>query len=131
MSVNYNTPTVSDRLQQVVNRIDAGPSNGFMRLLDSGGNVLSSFQLARPSGTVSGRVMTFNGMSLIDPAAAGGGLSGIPATGARCEDSIGTIVISGLTVATVGSTNDILLTPTNIITAGQTVAITAATITGV
>jgi hypothetical protein len=121
VSVNYSLPVRTNRLQQVLNAIDGGPSNGFMRLLDAGGNVLSSFQLSRPSGTISGAVLTFNGLSLIDPSAIGGG----SATGARVEDSAGTIVISGLALNT-----DFFLSPGSFITAGQTVAITAATITG-
>ena len=126
MSVNYNVSVLSNRLQQVVNAIDAGPSNGFMRLLDGGGNVLSSLQLARPSATVFNGVATFNGMSLIDPSAAASG----SVAGARVEDSAGTVVISGLTATAVGSVADIIFSPSNVIAAGQTVAITAATITG-
>jgi hypothetical protein len=126
LSVNYNVPVRTSRLQQAVNAIDAGPGSGFMRLLDSGGNVLSSLQLARPSATVFAGVATFNGLSLIDPAAAAGG----QIVGARVEDSTGTVVISGLTAAGAGSTTDLVFSPTNIIAAGQTVALTAATITG-
>lgn len=124
MSVDYNIPTLTDRLQQVINHIDAGASNGWMRLLDAAGNALSSFQLARPMGVAFNGVLTFNGLSLIDPAAAASG----EARGARVEDSSGIIVISGLLVN--GPNPDIVLTPTATITAGQTVAITAATITG-
>ncbi len=125
MSVNYNLSVRTSRLQQVINAIDAGPSNGFMRLLDSLGNVLSSIQLSRPSAVAANGVATFNGLALIDPAAAASGAC----AGARCEDSTGIIVISGLS-ASQSSTSDIVLSPTNIITAGQTVALTAATITG-
>lgn len=126
MAVDYNLTVLTNRLQVVANAIDAGPSNGFMRLLDSGSNILSSFQLSRPMGTASNGQLTFNGLSLIDPAAAAAG----QAVAARCEDSTGTVVISGLTVSTPGSTSDIIMTPSNTIAAGQTVAITAATITG-
>jgi hypothetical protein len=121
LPVDYSTTVLTQRLQQVINNIDGGPSNGFMRLLDAGGNVLSSLQLSRPSAVASGGVMTFNGLSLIDPAAAATG----SASTARVEDSTGVIVIHGLQVGT-----DILLTPSPSITAGQTVALTAATITG-
>lgn len=125
MSVNYNTSVINQRLQVVVNAIDAGPSNGFIRVLDNASNVLSSFQLSRPMGIVSAGVLTFNGLSIIDPSAAA---SGIP-TAARCEDSTGVIVVSGLTVG-LSTTYDILISPAQLITAGQTVALTAATITG-
>lgn len=124
MSVNYNATTLNNRLQQVVNAIDGGGSNGFMRLLGSGGNVLSSFQLSRPMGVITNDVLIFNGLSLIDPAAAASGT----ATAARVEDSNGGVVISGLVVN--GPSADILLSPTAAIIAGQAVAITQATITG-
>jgi len=126
LSVNYNVTVRTNRLQLGINAIDAGPSNGFLRLLDISGNVLSSIQLARPSATVLNGVATFNGMALIDPAAAAGGAI----AGARAEASDGTVVISGLSASTPGSTADIIFSPTNVIAAGQTVAITAATITG-
>ena len=121
MPVDYSTTVLTERLQQVINNIDAGPSSGFMRLTDSGGNVLSSFQLQKPSATITGAVLTFSGLSLIDPAAAASGQAAL----ARVEDSTGIIVIHGLQVG-----SDIFLTPTATITAGQTVALTAATITG-
>ncbi len=126
MSVIYNIPVRTSRLQQVINAIDAGPSNGFLRLLDLVGNVLSSFQLSRPSALVANGVATFQGLSLIDPSVAASG----PARFARAEDSTGTIVISGLTVGGVGGGTDIQMSPSSVLVAGQTVAITAATITG-
>jgi hypothetical protein len=125
MSVNYNTPTISNRLQQVINAMDGGGSNGVLRLLNAGGTVLSSLTLARPSGTVSGNILSFSGLSLVDPAAAASGT----ATAARIEDSTGTTIISGLTVSNAAGA-DIVLTPTNAIVAGQAIAITAATIQG-
>ena len=125
MSVNYSITVLTNRLQQVVNAIDAGATNGVLRLLNSGGTTLSSLSLARPCGVAASGVLTFSGMSLIDPAA----VATDSATSARVEDGDGTTIISGLTVGT-GSTSDVVMSPTNFITAGQTVAITAATITG-
>jgi hypothetical protein len=125
LSVNYSIPVRTSRLQVVATAIDAGGGNGFLRLLDLAGNTLSSLQLARPALSVANGVATFNGLSLIDPAAANAGT----AVGARCDDSAGNIVISGLTVNTPPGA-DILLSPSNVIAAGQTVAITQATITG-
>ena len=126
MSVDYNITVRTNRLQQVVNAIDAGATNGVMRLLNIGGTTLSSLSLARPCGVAASGVLTFSGMSLIDPAA----VATDSAKFARVEDGDGNTIISGLTVGTVGSTSDIVMSPTNFITAGQTVAITAATITG-
>ena len=125
MTVNYNVSTLTARLQVVVNAIDA-TGNGFMRLSDGGGNVLTSFQLSNPMGTASNGLLTFNGLSLIDPSAAAGG----QAVAGRCETSAGVVVISGLTVGGPGSTADIVLSPNTTITAGQTVAVTAASIQG-
>ena len=123
MPVVYNTNVLNSRLRDVVSAIDAGASNGFLRLIGNG-VALSSFQLSRPCASVANGVLSFNGLSLIDPAAAATGVS----TGARVEDSTGTVVISGLTCT--GTSPDIHFTPDSTITAGQTVAITAATITG-
>lgn len=125
MSVDYNTNVLTQRLQVVINAIDAGPSNGFLRILDNGSVVLSSFQLSRPMGVAAAGVLTFNGLSIIDPSAVA---TGIP-TRARLEDSTGVIVASGLTVG-LSSAFDIVISPSQSITAGQTVALTAATITG-
>lgn len=126
MSVNYNLTVRNNRLQQVENGMDGGGANGNLRLLDSSGNVLSTLALARPAGTVNGGVLQFQGLSLVDPAAARSGV----AVGARIEDSTGAFVITGLTVGGVGSSTDIVFSPTNTIVAGQTVAIQQATITG-
>jgi len=125
LAVDYSLTVRNNRLTQVVNAIDGGTTNGYLRLLDGAGSAISSFQLSRPCGVVSGGVLTFSGTSLIDPAAAGSSY----AIAARAEDGDGNIVISGLTVGT-GPANDIIMNPTNFITAGQTVAITAASITG-
>ena len=125
MSVNYPLALLTSRLQLVIDDIDDGATNGWLRLLDSGSNVLSSLQLARPMGIASAGVLTFQGLSLIDPAASASGV----ATLARIEDGDGNIIISGLTVGGGTVPVDIAISPNTII-AGQTVAITAATITG-
>ncbi len=124
MSPNYNVNVINSRLQVVTSAIDAGAAAGNLKLLDSIGTTLSTLALSKPSGSVAGGILTFLGMSLVDPAAAASGT----ATAARIEDSTGTTVISGLTVGTFGT--DIVLSPTNVITAGQTIAITTGTITG-
>jgi len=125
MSVDYSVAVINSRLQQVVNATDAGVGPGVLRLLDSVGGTLSSLALSKPSGTVSNGVIQFLGLSLIDPAAAAGGF----AVAARVEDSAGTTIYSGLSVGT-STASEVILSPTNLITAGETIAITAATITG-
>lgn len=126
MSVVYPVTLINSRLQVVETAIDAGGSPGNLKLLDSGGNTLSTLQMAIPSGTVAAGVLTFQGMSLVDPAAAASGVASL----ARIEDSTGAAVITGLTVGPPAATADIVLSPTNTIVAGQTIAITAGTITG-
>lgn len=127
MSVDYNATLRNSRLQLVETAMDAGGANGVLRLLDSAGHTLSSLSLARPAGVVAGVVLNFQGLSLIDPAAAASG----GAVAARVEDSAGNVVVSGLTVAAAGAAAaDIVLSPTNVIVAGQTIAIQQASITG-
>lgn len=131
MSVIYPLSIINQRLNIVVSAIDDGPSSGFLRLLDSGGNVLSSMQLAFPAANVSNGVMSFNGLSLVDPAATRSGA----AVAARIDDSLGVTWVTGLTVtgASTGPAapvGDIILSPTANIVAGQTIAITNAAITG-
>jgi hypothetical protein len=123
LSVDYNETLLTNRLQVVANAIDAGPGGGRMRLLDEAGNVLSSMPLFVPCGVVASGVLNFT-VPLVDPAAMMGG----GAATARVEDANGTVVISGLTINTTNA--DIHLTPTNVVNAGQTVSITAASITG-
>ena len=125
MPVDYSVPTIQGRLQVVISDIDAGVTNGALYLLANSGTVLSILSLARPCGTIVGTQIIFSGMSLIDPAAAASDF----ATAARVDDGDGNSIITGLTVSA-GSTGDIVMSPTNFITAGQTVAITAASITG-
>lgn len=120
MPVIYPIPVLNNRLQQVVNAIDAGVSNGFLKLIQLGGAVVATFQLARPCGTIAGGVLTFSGLALVDPSAAGGLVSGGIVT-----DSNGNVVISGLALNA-----EIFLNPTPNINPGQTVSITSATITG-
>lgn len=125
MSVVYSLIVRDNRLTQVVNAIDGAGTSGSLLLLNTVGAILSTLQLARPCGNISGGVLVFSGMSLIDPAAAQGGI----ATAAAINDGNGTNVISGLTVG-ISTASDIVMSPTSVITAGQTVAITSATITG-
>lgn len=125
MSITYNTATLNSRLSAVVTNIDAGPASGILRLGTSGmALILSSITLAKPSGTAAGGVLTFLGAPLVDPAAANSGTF----AAARIEDSTGTIVASGLTIG-LSSAFDIVMSSLSV-TAGQSVSITSATITG-
>lgn len=125
MSVNYSTPVITNRLQQVINGMDGGGLSGALHFLDSGNNILATITLAFPSGTVAGATLTFSGLTLIDLSVAVSG----DAVAARIDDSNGSTIISGLTVGTAGT--DIVLSPSNTLVAGQVLALQNATITGV
>ncbi len=128
MSVIYNIPAINARLEGVVDTIDAGSTNGSLRLKANSGTVISTVSLARPCGVVDGGVLTFSG-TLLDPSAASTGEVGE----ADVTDGDGSVVVSGLTVGIPLSGCDVLLTNglnTTAVTAGQTVEVVSAQITG-
>lgn len=123
MPVNYSTAAKNARLNAVVAQIDAGAGAGKLKIRDSSNVVLATLTLADPCGTVSAGVLTFDfdpDISDISADASG------TAANAIITDDADTTVISGLTVGTSG-TNVVLDSVS--ITAGQTVTITAGTIT--
>lgn len=127
MAVVYSLLTINARLQAVVNTIDAGSGNGQIVLL-AGGTIVSTIALQKPSGTVNGGVLTFNG-TLSDPSASGTG----NVTTAQVKDSNGNVVVSGFTVGIPLATADIIISNglnSTLITAGQAVQLLAAQITG-
>lgn len=126
MSVIYYTTLKNTRMVAVAQAIDQGsPSPGYMQIADnvsfSGVHMLVQIPFADPCGTVAGGVLTFSGTPLSANASNTG-------TAAQAEvfDSVGTVIISGLTVGTSGS--DINLSSTSIVS-GQSVTITTASIT--
>lgn len=127
MSVVYSSTAINDRLQGVVTAIDAGGSNGTIKLFQ-GGTTISTISLARPCGTVSGGVLTFSG-TLIDTSAAATG----SVDGGKIFDSNGDVVVSGLTAGIPLSGADIIISNglnSTLISAGQVVSLLSATITG-
>lgn len=127
MTVVYSQAAINARLNGVVSTIDAGAGNGQMKLL-AGGAVISTIALQKPSATVSGGVLTFNG-SLSDPSAAGTG----SITTAQVLDSNNNLVISGFSVGIPGSVADIVIANginSTLVTAGQVVQVLSAQITG-
>jgi len=107
----------------VITAVDAGSGPGTLEICTASyASVLAIITLADPSFTESGGVITMAGVPRSDSAADNTGTAAI----ARVKDSTGTVVISGLTVG-VGS-GDIRLDSVSIST-GQTVSITAGTIT--
>lgn len=121
MAITYSTAVKNARLDAVVSQIG---STGVLEIGTTGmGTVLATIALNSTAGTSTGGVLTFSGFPKSDTSADATGT----AAAARIRTaSGGTDVITGLSVGTSGS--DINLDSTSI-TAGQTVTITAASIT--
>jgi hypothetical protein len=123
-TVNYSQSVINTRLTDVVNAIDGGGGNGQCKLFSAASVLISTLVMPRPSGTAAGGVLTFV-TPWVDTSAAN---TGAPVS-AQIQDSTGTNVITGLTVGAGSTSFDIVLSNA-IITAGQTVAITTASIIG-
>lgn len=122
MAVTYTTAVKSARMTAVLNAIDAGSGPGYIEIGTTGmGSVLASITLTDPCGSVSNGVLTFT-MPHSDTSADASGTAAV----ARIRDSNATDIVTGLTVSTTGA--DINLDSVNI-TAGQTVTLTAGSIT--
>jgi autotransporter translocation and assembly factor TamB len=123
--VVYSQSAISARLQAVASTLDAGGANGSLILL-AGASPISTISLARPSGTVNGRVLVFNG-TLQDPLIAASGTI----SGGRMQDSNGNVVVSGLTAGTsaLNPAPDIILSTTTV-SSGQSLLLTSVTIQG-
>ena len=124
MSVNYSTAVINDRLQVVIDAIDAGAGNGILNVGPTGVvPVICSLILNKPCGTISSGILTFSGLPVIAVA----GFTDIAAE-AEITDSAGTVIASGLTVGA-GAGFDITISQTNV-TGGDILSLTSATITG-
>lgn len=122
MAVIYNAATRTARMSPVLSAIDAGTGAGKIKILTAADAVLATIPLAAaPSGTVSGDALTFGSMPRSATASATG-------TAAKAIITTGSdvTIVSGLTVGTSG-TNVILDSVS--INSGQTVSITAASLT--
>lgn len=109
-------------MQAVRDAIDAGAGAGKIEIGTAAmGAVLATIVCADPASSVSGAVLTLLGVPLSVTATGTG-----TAAAARIRDSNNADVVTSLTVGTSGT--DIVLDSTNI-TSGQTVRITAGTIT--
>lgn len=125
MPVVYNTTTINDRLQAVIDNIDAGGSGGVLRIGTTGMVTrLASITLQNPCGTAGGGVLSFSGLPLVGPITENSGEAAL----ATIEDSAGNIVVSGLTVG-LSSASDIVMSTTTI-SSNQAIALIYATITG-
>ncbi len=99
MAVVYNVTVRNNRLQQVINAIDAGVGNGLLKLTTSGSLVLATIVLNKPCATISSGIMTFSGTPLTDAAADATGTAAL----GIITDSAATTVVSGLTVGLAGT----------------------------
>jgi hypothetical protein len=123
MAVNYATALKGTRMQAVLDAIDINASPAFLEICSAAyASVLATITLADPSFTRSGAVLTMAGVPKSDTSADNTGTAAI----ARIKDGGGNVIVDGLTVGTSGT--DIVLSATALI-AGQTVTLTAGTIT--
>jgi len=133
MAVTYSSTLKTNRMQLVADLISskvAASSTGTASAgslvigtsaLSGATGVLATVTLSATAGTVSGNVFTLSGVPLSVTASATG-----TAALAEFRNNAGTVIVSGLTVATSGG--DITINSTSI-TSGQTVQVTAGTIT--
>jgi hypothetical protein len=121
MAVTYTTAVKNSRLTAVVTAIGA---TGVLEIGTTAmGTVLATITLNSTAGTAASGVLTFSGFPKSDTSADATGT----AAAARIRTATGgTDIVTGLTVGT--SASDINLDSLSI-TTGQTVTITAATIT--
>lgn len=122
MAVTYTTAVKTARMTAVRDAIDAGSGPGYIEIGTTGmASVLATIPLTDPCGSVTNGVLTFT-MPHSDTSADNTGT----AAAARIRTSNATDIVTGLTVSTTGA--DINLDSVSI-TAGQTVTLTAGSIT--
>lgn len=122
MAVTYDAAVKTARMQAVADQIDVGTGAGKLKIRDASNNILATFTLTDPCGSVSGSVLTLD----FDPDISATASATGTAANAIITDSADNTKISGLTVGTSGT--DIVLTSTSI-TSGQTVTIQTGTLT--
>lgn len=122
MSVNYSAALKSTRMAAVITAIDVDAQPAYIEICSAAfAGVLATIVLADPSFTESGGVITMAGVPKSGVAA----LSGTAAV-ARIKNGAGVTVVNNLTVG--AGSGDISLNSVSI-TAGQTITITAGTLT--
>lgn len=118
-AITYAAATKTARMNAVVTQIDAGAGNGKLEIGTTGmATVCATITLNKPSGTVSGSVLTYSGFPKTVAASAT-----CTAAAARIRDSNNVDIVTGLTVGT--SATDIILDNTSI-NSGQNVTINAS-----
>ena len=124
MTVTYRASLRTARMQLVLDDIDSGAGPGTVEIGTAGfATVIAIFTLSDPSMSLAGDVLTALSMPKVTVGINGGGV----AAEARIKNSTGTIILSGLTVGTVGT--NLIISPSTTIADAQTVNLTALTIT--
>ena len=101
MAVTYATTLKTDRMTNIITRLDAQAGNAILKIGTTGmAATLVSITLAKPSATVSGGVLTFSGLPKSATASGAG-----TAAAAQLTDSVGTLWVDGLTVGVGGGFN--------------------------
>jgi hypothetical protein len=122
MAVTYSNTVKDNRMTQVLNAIDGGAGAGYIEICSAAyASVLATITLADPCGSVGSQALTLT-MPKSDTNADASGTAAI----ARIKDSVGNIIVSGLTVG--AGSGDINLSSV-VITIGDTVTLNSAVIT--
>lgn len=125
MAVTYTTAVKTARMQAVADAIDGGAGAGKLVIGTTGmAATLATITLTDPCGAASAGALTLDFDPDISTTASGSG----SAAAAKIVDSTDADVITGLTVTATGGGGDITLDNVSI-NSGQTVTITAGTIT--
>jgi hypothetical protein len=123
MAVNYRATLKTSRMQAVLTDIDNNAAPAKLQIFNAAFALkLAEITLQKPSFSLAGAVLTLLGVPLSDTSADATGTAAL----ARIVDGGGTTIVDNLSVGTSGT--DIVLNSTAL-TAGQTVTITAGTIT--
>lgn len=125
MAVNYIAALQTTRMTAVINAIDVGTAGTLEIATAAYASVLAAVPLAKPSFSVGGSPPNCAITMLSTPRSVAAANTGTAAV-ARIKDSSANVIVNNLTVGT--SASDIVLNSTSI-TSGQTVSLTAGTIT--
>jgi hypothetical protein len=110
-------------MQAVLDDIDNNAASAFLEICSAGfATVLATITLSKPSFSRTAAVLTLLGVPKSDTSADATGTAAV----ARIKDGGGTTIVDSLTVGTAAT--DIILNSVSLV-AGQTVSITAGTIT--
>jgi hypothetical protein len=125
MAIVYSTTVKNNRLQKVIDNMDAAASFATLVIgtasLSGATGVLATITLPKPSATISAGVLTLSGVPITTTATATG-----TAAKAELRDSTGLTIASNLTVGTTGT--DIIINATAV-SVNQTVQLNSGSIT--